>query len=122
MRQTLLVAALFFAGTLALAQSDFEAMDTDDDGSISKDEFYGYVGDAGIYGDWDLDDNGLIDENEFGEFGLDEEYDVWDTDRSGWLDSGELYDGIYGYYDEDESGHWDGNEWDDAGDAGFWDV
>lgn len=113
--------ALIFAGSAAFA-ADFTYQDTNDNGKISKDEFYGTVSDAGIYSDWDLDNDGFLVENELNEVGFDYDYDTWDADSNGYLDAAELYDGYYNVYDADENGHWDGNEWDDAGDAGFFDV
>jgi len=113
--------ALTFASSLAMAES-FTFQDTNDDGKISKDEFYGSMADAGVYSDWDLDNDGLLSEDEFNEVGLDYDFDAWDGDYNNYLDAGEFYDGYYDAYDEDENGHWDATEWDDAGDAGVFDV
>jgi hypothetical protein len=60
------------------------------------------MNDAGMYSEWDVDNDG----------------DTWDADSAGYLDSDEFYDG----YDEDESGHRDATEWDDAWDGGLFDV
>lgn len=114
--------ALALASTLAFAQTTFESMDSDGDGNISKDEYYGVVGDAGIYADLDYDSDGLIDDNEFEGFGLDDDYASWDIDRNNYIDSSEFYDGYFGYYDENEDGHWDDGEWDDADEAGLLDF
>ena len=117
--------SILFAGGIASADQTFESFDTADtnnDGSVSKDEFYGLVSDAGIYSDWDYDSDGFIDENEYGDIGLDEDFDALDADDNAYVDSGELYDGYFSLYDEDEDGHWNDLEWDDAGDAGLFDL
>lgn len=105
----------------ALAQS-FADYDDNGDKQLSKDEFYGSIADAGTYSDWDTSGDGLIDEEEFSELGYDWDYDAWDVNTDGYVDSGEFYDGYYANYDADEDGHWDGDEWDDAGEAGLFDL
>jgi hypothetical protein len=108
-------------GPIALAD-DLVDYDADADGALSADEYYGYVTDVGIYSDWDADGDGFIEDDEFGLVGLDEDWTDWDVDRNDYLDSAEMYDGIFGVYDENEDGHWDGGEWDDAGEAGIFDL
>ena len=68
MRNMILGAGIFLGASFALAQTGFEGMDEDGDGSISKDEYYGYIGDAGLYADWDQDSDGFIDESEYDAF------------------------------------------------------
>lgn len=114
--------ALTFASSISMAATSFTFQDANDDGKISQDEYYSTLSDAGIYSDWDLDNDGFIEENEFNEIGFDYDYDLWDADNNGYLDAGELYDSYYDTYDDDENGHWDAGEWDDAGDAGYFDV
>ena len=117
--------SILFAGGIASADQTFESFDTadtDDNGSISKDEFYGLVSDAGIYSDWDYDADGFIEEDEYNEIGLDENFGAWDVNDDSYLDTDEFYDGYFTAFDEDENGHWDSLEWDDAGDAGLFDV
>jgi hypothetical protein len=113
-----LAVALF--STPAVAQS-FAEYDSNGDGQITRDEFYGSVSDAGIYSDVDTNSDGLIGEDEFGELGQDWDYDTWDANSDGYVDSGEFYDGYYADYDSNEDGHWDDGEWDDAGEAGLFD-
>lgn len=118
--------ASIIAIVMALASSPafaatFASQDTNGDGEISRDEFYGSVADAGIYADLDTNNDGLLDENEFGALGYDWDYDAWDTNEYGFVDSGEFYDGLYASYDANEDGHWDGDDWDDAGEAGLFD-
>lgn len=127
----LLATSVLLAGGLALAEvthESFDAADTNNDDVISKDEFYGFVGDAGIYADYDYDGDGFIDETEFDGIDwndgvdFDDEFNEWDVDGDSYLTDNELYDGYFDYYDEDEDGHWDTMEWDDAGDAGLFDI
>ena len=116
---------VLFTGAIASADETFESFetaDTDDNGSISKDEFYGLVSDAGIYSDWDYDADGFIEEDEYNEIGLDEDFGAWDVNDDTYLDTDEFYDGYFTTFDEDEDGHWDDLEWDDAGDAGLFDI
>ena len=121
------VAGPVYAQTATTAQTatDFSFRDDNNDGIVTRNEFDKRVGDGGFFGKWDTDDSGLIDEREYNGIGFDEgfgDFDAWDVDDSRYLDERELNDGIYKGFDENENGHWDANEWDDAGDAGFWDI
>jgi hypothetical protein len=100
----------------------FDGHDSNGDGKFTTDEFYGSVNDIGLYSDWDTSGDGLIDENEWTTLGWDSGYNTWDVNSDGWLNSGEFYDGTYNMYDANEDGHWDNGEWDDAGDAGLFDM
>lgn len=111
-----------FAQDSGSGSPDMSDWDSNGDGMLTEDEFYDGVSDAGLYDDWDTDSDGLIEESEYSQIGIDDSYDSWDANSDGYLDSGEFYDGIYSYYDENEDGHWDDGEWDDAGDAGWFDV
>lgn len=122
-RLTFTIAALLASG-LALG-ADFNEVDADSSGEVSTSEFYGYAGDAGLYDDFDMNDDDFIDESEFGEFGdagFDGDFDTWDTNDDNYLDSNEFYAGTFDYYDDDESGHWNETEWDDVGEAGILDF
>ncbi|MDF0752426.1 hypothetical protein NLU14_19530 [Marinobacter sp. 71-i] len=107
---------------MSLAGTSFTFQDANDDGKISKDEYYSTLSDAGVYSDWDLDNDGFINETEFDEVGFDYDFATWDVDDNNYLDAGEIYDSYYDTYDDDESGHWNVGEWDDAGDEGYFDV
>lgn len=124
-KQIVLATSILMAGSIASADITFEsfdAADTDNNSKVSKDEFYGLVSDAGIFADWDYDADGFIEENEYADIGLDNDFDAWDADDDSYLSSDELYDGYFSTFDEDENGHWNDLEWDDAGDAGLFDV
>lgn len=114
--------ALSLASSMSMAAANFTFQDANDDGKISKDEYYNTLSDSGIYADWDLNDDGLLDVGEFEDVGFDYEFSEWDVDNNDYLDAGELYDSYYDTYDDNENGHWDAGEWDDAGDEGFFDV
>lgn len=121
----ILTSSILFAGGIASADQTFESFDTadtDNSGEISKDEFYGLVSDAGIYSDWDADSDGFIDENEYNDMDLAADFDELDINDDSWVDSDEFYDGYFTAFDENEDGHWNDLEWDDAGDAGLFDV
>ena len=120
-KELLLGITLALSSTVAFAAS-FNDYDSSGDGKITKDEFYGSVNDMGTYSDWDTSGDGLIDENEWTTLGWGYDYNTWDANYDGWLNSGEFYDGTYRTYDANEDGHWDNGEWDDAGEAGLFDV
>lgn len=121
-----LATAILLTGGIALAggktAATFESMDTNEDRSITKDEYYGSISDMGTYADFDYDSDGLIDEDEFNELGNDGDFDTWDANNDNWLDSGEFYDGVFDNYDANNDDAWDNNEYDDAGESGWFDV
>lgn len=116
-----LALVLSLAGASAMADSAFKNYDANNDGIFDENEYYSYVDDAGLYADWDVDNDGFIDENEFGEVGFGD-YDTWDADNNSLVDSSEFYGGAYDNFDANENGHWEGGEWDDAGEAGLFDI
>ncbi|MFC0267244.1 hypothetical protein [Kushneria aurantia] len=128
MRKEIILGLALALGSTAAVASSFDTLDSNGDGSVSKDEFYGSIGDWGTYSDWDTTGDGLIDEDEFDTAVADwdsdwtYDYDTWDVNGDGYLDSGEFYDGIYTTWDANEDGHWQNGEWDDAGEAGVWDT
>lgn len=79
------------------------------------------------YEAWDIDGDGVILSNEFSdgfrEVGL---LGEWDVDKDGALNEEELTTGVYDHYDEDDTGIIEEPELtdigDDMGDEGFWDV
>lgn len=119
-KEVILGLALALGSTGAFAS--FSSQDANSNGQISKDEFYGVVSDNGKFADWDLDNDGLIENGEFSKLDYDWDFDTWDANADGFLDSGEFYDGYYGTYDANEDGHWDEGEWDDAGENGLFDL
>jgi hypothetical protein len=87
-----------------------QTVDRSGDDRISKDEFYGYVDEAGLYRRYDEDGDGLMDDDELERLGLD--LDIgWDEDRNSRIDSGEFWDGVFEAFDEDEDLHWGEPEW-----------
>lgn len=119
----LTIAASLMSASLYADCATFVTMDTNDDGKITKDEYHGTIADVGIYSDLDLDDDGYLTDDEFYETDFDDGlYDDWDVNDDDLLDDDEFYDGAFTYYDENEDAHWNNGEWDDAGDAGFWDL
>ena len=113
------ISAMLASGSAAAAFSDWDA---NNDGQLSKDEYYSGVNDAGIYADIDTDNDGFVDKGEVDAAGIDGDWDAWDADNDGYVDSDEFYEGVWTSYDVNEKGHWDGGEWDDAGDEGWFDV
>ncbi|MDW5377686.1 hypothetical protein R6258_12210 [Halomonas sp. HP20-15] len=122
MRKELIFGIALALGSTGAFAASFESQDANGDGKLSKDEFYSSVSDIGTYSDWDLNDDGLIDDNEFGKLNNDWTYGEWDANGDNYVDSGEFYDGIFTNFDADENGNWDDGEWDDAGNAGLFDI
>lgn len=100
----------------------FNLNDKDDNNQISRDEYYGYVSDLGVFPNHDIDADDRLGINEYDEIGLEADFDAWDVDRNHYLSAGEFYDGSYTTFDADENGFWDANEWHDAGNAGLFDF
>lgn len=117
-----LALVLSLTGMAACADSSRNAYDLNRDGIYSGDEFTSYVDKAGIFTNRDLNKDGLLDEKEYNELGLDEDFQTWDRDKDSYLSASEFNDGTFKAFDDNEDGHWDGDEWDDAGDAGLFDV
>lgn len=96
---------LALASNAALAGSTdtYAAIDDNGDGRVSEREFHEYFRQSGVYDEWDNNDDGVIDDEEFA-------------------------DGLYDYYDDDDDGFISDAEWedgalvDDYGNAGFWDM
>lgn len=121
MKRSIILSFVLALGATPAFAASFDTLDSDANGELSRDEFYGGVADAGIYSNWDTSGDGLIDNTEFDAIGADWDYNTWDADGNNYVDSGEFYDGYYANYDTTEDGHWDGDEWDDAGEEGFFD-
>lgn len=92
--------------------NDFGVWDTDDDGLLDDDEFGYSWGDT--FDTWDEDDSGYIEESEWNEFGVGvngDTFDTWDADNDGLLDDDEFADGSFGMMDNNGDGFLDENEW-----------
>ncbi|MFZ3585190.1 hypothetical protein ACOI1H_24095 [Loktanella sp. DJP18] len=80
---------------------DYQAWDVDGDGVILSNEFADGWGETGMFGEFDVDTDGALSEDEFS-------------------------NGVFGQYDEDGTGIIEEPELtdigDDMGDEGFWDV
>jgi hypothetical protein len=82
---------------------------------------------ADRFGDWDGNDDGVLDGNEFTTgFRENGAYDAWDADDDGSLTEDEFNDGVLGAYDDDGNDTLDelefGNIEDDIGDGGLFDL
>lgn len=119
---TLALTISLASATVVADGSSFNNHDVNRDGIYSGDEFHTYVEKAGIFDSHDLDNDGQIDEQEFEQLNVDDDFDDWDVDNDSSLTSTEFRGGTYKSFDDNEDGHWDEGEWDDAGDAGLFDV
>ena len=107
------------------AAAPFADLDANADDRVTQEEFRGYAQEQGFFERWDEDRDGLIGQDEFDGIGFDQEvgeFEAWDEDGNGSLSNDEFWGSFFGAFDDNEDGHWDGDEWDDAGDAGFWDI
>ncbi|MDV6315624.1 hypothetical protein [Idiomarina sp. HP20-50] len=112
----------FALGSSGAMAAPMNQPDADNNGKISKAEYYGYVDDIGIYDDWDLDNDNLLEEDEWHDLDYDYNFTSWDIDNDGYLDDNEFLDGTFDYYDIDDDNFLNDEEWDDAGEAGWFDV
>lgn len=95
----------------APAEDSLDARDSDGDGRVSRDDYYGLVDDLGIYPDWDTSSDGAIDRHEYDALGIKDRFDAWDTDDNSRLDKDEFIGAVFANYDLDEDGNWDADEW-----------
>ncbi|HET7313689.1 hypothetical protein [Salinisphaera sp.] len=112
------------AGALALTATTafgatFAEMDSNNDGKVTRDEYFGTISDWGTYSDWDSNGDGLINQSEFDAAPFDGDYVYWDYNNDGYLDSYEVYNGLYATYDDNDDGYWENGEWHDFDDAGL---
>ena len=79
-----------------------------------------------MFDGWDANDDGLLDDDEFGlassdwDIG-DDSFDTWDVNDDGYLDDDEMSDGLFDTWDDDDDDQLVGTEYDDAGEAGWLD-
>ncbi len=100
-----------------LSSGIFESMDADDDSFLSNDEwgeteFYFTGKDYGAFNEWDINNDGMLDEEEFevvvDKVGL---FDSWDINDDGWLEDQELSSGVFDSFDADDDGLLDDEEY-----------
>lgn len=107
-----LMAFFLFGATIAQAQDDdagiFEDWNTNDDEMIDTNEFNEGFASNGYYDDWDVNDDALLDNDEFSE-GL---YDTWDNNSDGIIDNDEW---SYGFNDEFGDEYSEFSAWDTDG-------
>lgn len=118
---TAIVPLLIFASDTSLAQSSFEMTDDNNDGRISKNEFYVVIARAGVFETLDTNADGRIDEEELEAFD-DEVALAWDLDEGEALDRRAFYNGVYRYIDEGVDGSIDTFEWNDPEENGWFGV
>lgn len=126
MRRAIAAAGIGFVLVSTVTPADdqraFTEWDISRDGYITKEEFRRGIKKAGWFEQWDANNDHRIGLEEFNAVGFSGNFRNWDANEDGYLGPMELYSGIYTTYDEDEDGHWTLGEWDDADDAGWFDV
>lgn len=92
--------ALSLFAAPAVAQEDVSEWDANDDAVIDNEEFAEGFGEVGVYDEWDADNDGTLSEDEFNE-GV---YGAYDEDESGAIEEPE-----YGDLGDDigDEGFWD---------------
>lgn len=108
------------SGTLEereLASGIFESLDTDENDLLTGDEwrraeFYFTGNDYGTFNEWDINNDGRLEEEEFNvvvdQVGL---FDRWDTNDDGWIEGQELSVGVFDTFDTDDDGLLDDEEY-----------
>lgn len=92
---------------------------------LTEDEVETGFGNAGLFEDWDADNDNMLSQNEFG-FGETEWFDTWDVNDDQMLNEDEYYGGTYETWDTnddsllDEDEYYGGlyNAW-DTDDSGY---
>jgi hypothetical protein len=115
---SILTALFLFFGTASFAQErenvsntamdDFNEWDANADQQWDRDEFNNRINDAGMYNDWDTDNDGLFS-NEEANQGI---FNSWDGDEDGFLSS-EEYNAGNAAWEEDFGNNfdtWDAND------------
>ena len=76
--------------------------------------------DGASYSQWDVNDDDMLDEEEFGA-GFEDSgfFDDWDTNSDGFLEEEEFGTGLYDTYDRDDSGYLEEEEFEETGFWGF---
>lgn len=70
----------------------------------AQSEFYFSGSEYGAYNEWDLDNDGRLEEEEFEaavDVGL---FDSWDINDDGWIEDQELSHGVFDSFDNDDDG------------------
>lgn len=117
-----LATAILLISGLAFGEGSFERNDTNGDGQLSRDEYYGLISDAGIYSDYDTNGDDILDVNEVESITKEVDFSTWDTDGDGYVSDTEFYDVTFDYYDRDGDGRWDDDEWDRVNGIGWSDF
>ncbi len=100
-----------------LSEGLFESFDANDDDLISNDEwgvteFYFTGNDYGAFNEWDLNNDGRLDNEEFeavvDDVGL---FDSWDINDDGLIEDQELSSGVFDSFDADDDGLLDDEEY-----------
>lgn len=114
---TVAIVAALTAGPVSAQETDMTEWDTNQDATLSEDEFTtGYEGDDQAMDTWDRDQSGTVSEDEFttGATGAaertgnqawtEQEFADADADQSGDLDRAEMARVIFIVFDADQSG------------------
>ncbi len=80
----------------------FEGLDIDKSDYLTRKEFCGRENWNGLFGNWDANNNGLLDRKEFS-YGL---FDRWDQDNSGIIEKTEWSQVRYWFEDSFRYGEW----------------
>lgn len=110
------VLAMVLAGGGAAAQALDEGIgdwDRDDSGFVDPEEFELGFNDSGLFDRWDSNADSLLDQDEWGALGTDGELGAWDRDADQLLDETETRTGLWDAWDADASGVIEDNEWAD---------
>lgn len=101
---------------------EFEEWDTDQDSTLSVEEFKDGFVHSGYFKYWDANDDGFITEDEFKQawrtyyMDIDDDgvFEAWDVNIDGSLSKDEHLDGVFTIYDTDKDGEIDSAEYQEA--------
>jgi len=124
----LIAITIIGAGSCTPVTYDYTYYDDDMDELLTAEEFEAAYTDIGYYNTWDLNDDGILDENEwatgisnyYGDYDGDDYgvYDDWDLDNDGYINDDEFVDNNFAFWDTDDDGFVDEVEYDEL----FYDI
>lgn len=119
LNNTIALLPMFVLSMNVVADDSFQDLDSDGSGYISKAEFDSFAGRISQFPDWDENQDGTLDAEEFDAMGLNAGLEDWDVNSDGSVDFFEYQQAAYSHLDHDGDQRLDPVEWLDAGQVGL---